>query len=96
MRTMDRHSIVELTMHMKRMTNSIAHMSLGASSPAEETKIKEAMVSFRDLKQFEPKLLPMLIKGLQTYYDQVDQTTCSDHPFEAKVSLMVTWSHEVI
>lgn len=94
MRTLDRHSIVELMAHMKRMTNSIAHMSLGAHSPAEQEKIRETMTSFRDLKQFEATLLPMLRKGLEAYYEQVDETTHTEHPFEAKVSLMATYSHE--
>ncbi|GAA5797581.1 hypothetical protein HPULCUR_002969 [Helicostylum pulchrum] len=92
MRTVHRDAIVEFNTHVKRITNSVSHMSFG-SEPNNE-KVQQAMASFRDPKQFEAKVLPLLKKGLETYYDQVDTTTHSSHPFEAKISIMVTYSLE--
>lgn len=94
MRTVHRDAIVEFNTHVKRITNSISHMSFGLDSNNE--KVQQAMASFRDPKQFEAKVLPLLKKGLETYYDQVDTTTRSSHPFEAKISIIVTYSLEVL
>lgn len=93
MRTVHRDAIVEFNTHVKRITDSVAKMSFGADP--NDTKVKEAMGPFRNPKQFELKVLPLLQKGLQAYYDEVDKTTHSIHPFEAKISLMVTYSIEV-
>lgn len=89
MRTVRRDSIVEFNTHMNRITSSVSQLFSG------DKKVELSMTSFRDIKQFEAKVLPLLKKGLESYYDTVDKTTHSSNPFEAKVSILVTYSHEV-
>lgn len=93
MRTVGRDSIVEFHMHMQRVTNSVSHIHFKANQTDE--KVKNTMASFSDIDQLKAKVLPMLKKGLSTYYEQVDSTTHSTHPAETKVSIMVTYSPKV-
>lgn len=91
MRTVGRDSIVEWNTHLKRISNSVSKLSVEGN----DDKVKKAMAAFSEVTALETKLIPMLKKGLQTYYDEVDNSTGTDHPFEAKVSLMVTYSNQV-
>lgn len=91
MRTVGRDSIVEWKTHLQRINNSVSKISF----EGKEEKVKSAMRTFSEFTTLEAKLLPMLKKGLQIYYDEIDDSTGTEHPFEAKVSLMVTYSHEV-
>lgn len=85
MRTVHRDSIVEFNTHMIRITNSVSQLF------SQEL----IMSPFKDVPQFEAKAVPMLKRGLEAYYNTVDDTTHSAHPFEAKVSIVVTYSSEV-
>lgn len=89
MRTVRRDSIVEFNTHMNRITNSVSQ--LFSNNEREES----IMAPFRDTQQFKTKVVPLLRKGLEAYYNTVDETTHSAHPFEAKVSIVVTYSSEV-
>ncbi|KAI8989430.1 aminotransferase [Pilobolus umbonatus] len=91
MRTFERDSIVELTLHMKRIIQSLSSMTF--PHPGEEiesNRVKQALSPLRDYNKLEAILVPLLKKGLSVYYDEVD-TECHD---EAKVSVMVTYSLE--
>ncbi|KAI7896027.1 uncharacterized protein EV154DRAFT_493249 [Mucor mucedo] len=88
MRTVHRDSIVEFNTHMSRITNSVSQLF------SKDKKAESVMSPFRDVKQFEAMAVPMLKKGLEAYYNTVDETTHSSHPFEAKVSIVVTYSSE--
>lgn len=91
MRTVGRNSIVEWKTHVQRINNSVSKISF----EGKEEKVKSVMKAFSEFTTLEAKLIPMLKKGLQIYYDEIDDSTGAEHPFEAKVSLMVTYSHEV-
>lgn len=91
MRTVGRDSIVEWKTHLQRISNSVSKLS----AEGNEDKVKNAMVAFSEVTALETKLIPMLKKGFQTYYDEVDNSNGTSHPFETKVSLMVTYSNEV-
>lgn len=90
MRTVGRNSIVEWKTHVQRINNSVSKISF----EGKEEKVKSVMKAFSEFTTLEAKLIPMLKKGLQIYYDEIDDSTGAEHPFEAKVSLMVTYSHE--
>jgi hypothetical protein len=94
MRTIHRNAIVELGSHMKRISTSLSLMDL--THPAHPTEqVGEALTSFMNEASLEEKLVPMLRQGLEAYYAQVDPTSNTVHPSEAKVSLVVAYSFEV-
>ncbi|KAI7906914.1 aminotransferase [Cokeromyces recurvatus] len=94
MRTVHRDAIVELNTHMKRMTKALANIKFEGNTVEETHEASESLASLRDPIQFENKLIPLLRKGLKTFYKQVDPTSNSEHPLEAKVSLMATYSFQ--
>ncbi|CAO3617009.1 unnamed protein product [Mucor fragilis] len=94
MRTVHRDAIVELKTHMTRMTNSLSSIQFEGKTPSQTQAANEALASLRDPVGFEAKVIPLLRKGLTEYYSQVDATTHAEHPSEAKVSLMATYSFE--
>lgn len=95
MRTVHRDAIVELNTHMKRMTNSISHIAFEGKTALETEKAHDALASFRDPVAFEKKLVPLIKAGLEAYYETVDPTTHTEHPHEAKISLVATYNFEV-
>lgn len=90
MRTVGRDSIVEFDTHMQRIVKAVSTIAFKV-----DDSTKNIMESFSDIEQLKAKAVPLLKKGLQTYYDQVDTTKHSEHPVETKVSIMVTYSPEV-
>lgn len=96
MRTVQRNAIVALNTHMTRMTNSVSSIHFEGKTELETKQARDSLSSLRDPVLFEKKLIPLLRKGLEAYYEQVDDTTNSEHPSEAKVSLLATYSFEVI
>lgn len=95
MRTVHRDAIVEFNTHMTRMTNSLSMIQFEGKTASQTQAANDALASLRDPVGFEAKVIPLLRKGLTAYYDQVDATTHTEHPSEAKVSLMATYSFEV-
>ncbi|KAI9486453.1 MAG: aminotransferase [Benjaminiella poitrasii] len=91
MRTVHRDAIVELNTHMKRMTNSLSNMTFEGKTAQETEQANKALESLRDPLLFESKMIALVRKGLETFYEQVDLTTENEHPSEAKVSLMATY-----
>ncbi|OBZ89721.1 hypothetical protein A0J61_02237 [Choanephora cucurbitarum] len=87
MRTVGRDAIVEFKLHTQRMINSIAHMKFEGNTTEETERARVALSAFRDPIQFEQRLRPLLKKGLEAYYERVDETTHTEHPHEAKVSV---------
>lgn len=94
MRTVNRDSIVEWKTHMARMTNSLSSIQFEGKTASQTQAANEALKSLRDSVGFESKVIPLLRRGLSEYYEQVDATTHAEHPSEAKVSLMATYSFE--
>ncbi|KAF1805920.1 aminotransferase [Mucor lusitanicus] len=94
MRTVHRDAIVEFNTHMTRMTNSLSMIQFEGKTASQTQAANDALASLRDPVGFEAKVIPLLRKGLTAYYDQVDATTHTEHPSEAKVSLMATYSFE--
>ncbi|KAG1077023.1 hypothetical protein G6F42_025125 [Rhizopus arrhizus] len=94
MRTVNRDSIVEWKTHAARMTNSLSSIQFEGKTASQTQAANEALKSLRDSVGFEAKVIPLLRRGLSEYYEQVDATTHAEHPSEAKVSLMATYSFE--
>ncbi|KAL9540656.1 hypothetical protein PS6_010664 [Mucor atramentarius] len=94
MRTVNRDSIVEWKTHMARMTNSLSSIQFEGKTASQTQAANQALKSLRDSVEFEAKVIPLLMRGLSEYYEQVDATTHAEHPSEAKVSLMATYSFE--
>lgn len=96
MRTVNRDAIVEFDSHVKRLCTSLSLMKFGgANNETESPKATTLMASFRNIEKLKQKLVPMLAKGLQTFHDEIDPTSSSDHPWETKVSVMIAYSAEV-
>lgn len=95
MRTVGRDSIVEFKLHTQRMINSISHINFQGNTTEEAERVQTELSAFKDPIQFENRLRPLLKKGLQAYYELVDETTDTEHPSEAKVSVVLTYSFEV-
>jgi hypothetical protein len=77
------------------MTNSISHIAFEGKTALETEKAHDALASFRDPVAFEKKLVPLIKAGLEAYYETVDPTTHTEHPHEAKISLVATYNFEV-
>ena len=92
MRTVGRDSIVEFRTHLERIAKAASHIHFEGNN---DTKVKSDMACFTQVDTLRAKLVPLLKKGLETYYEKVDETTHTAHPSEAKVSVMVTYSLEV-
>jgi hypothetical protein len=95
MRTVHRDAIVELGTHMTRMTDSLTSIHFEGKTKSQTDAANEALKSLRDPVDFKTKVIPLLKKGLSEYYEHVDATTNTEHPSEAKISLMATYSFEV-
>lgn len=95
MRTLQRNAIVALDTHMARLVKSISSIHFEGKTEAETRDAHECLSSLRDPVLLEQKIVPLLGKGLKAYYEQVDDTTHSDHPSEAKVSILATYSFKV-
>lgn len=87
MRTLHRNAIVELDAHIKRLTQSL---SLIHWDHDDTTKVDSALASFKDTTRLKEKLVPLLAKGLASYYD-----TQEDQSSEAKVSVMISYCFKV-
>ncbi|KAG1051786.1 hypothetical protein G6F46_004426 [Rhizopus delemar] len=83
MRTLHRNAIVEFDAHIKRLTQSL---SLIHWDHDDTTKVNSALESFKDTTRLKEKLVPLLAKGLASYYD-----TQEDRSSEAKVSIMISY-----
>ena len=94
MRTVHRDAIVELGTHMTRMTDSLSSIHFEGKTKSQTDAANEALKSLRDPVDFKTKVIPLLKKGLSEYYEHVDATTNTEHPSEAKISLMATYSFE--
>ncbi|KAI8053114.1 aminotransferase [Gilbertella persicaria] len=92
MRTVNRDAIVELKTHMQRMTNSISHIQFKGDTVQATEKAERELAPFKDSVEFEHKLMPLLKNGLEAYYEHIDETTHTEHPYEAKVSIVLTYS----
>ncbi|GAB5591564.1 hypothetical protein Unana1_06464 [Umbelopsis nana] len=92
-RTIERTNIVELKQHIFRTSNSLRLMSFSKDeiTPEAETIVKDLAV-FRDEKQFEERVIPMLRAGLQKYYADVEDDQDKTH--ETKVSFLCGYSLE--
>ncbi|CAO3612950.1 unnamed protein product [Cunninghamella blakesleeana] len=92
MRTIGKGSIIELNSHMKRIVTSLSLMKFSKvenDNENESENIRHQMESFRDLDLFEEKLVPMIKKGLEAFYEY-DPTA-----EEAKISVMCTYSFDL-
>ncbi|CAO3677382.1 unnamed protein product [Umbelopsis ramanniana] len=86
-RTIGRTSIAELKQHVFRTSNSLRLMSFSKNEeqPEPESVVQDLSV-FRDEKQFEDRIVPMLRAGLQKYYEEVEEDDGKIH--ETKVSFL--------
>lgn len=85
MRTLERNAIVEFDAHVKRLTNSLALLKWDH----KDDHINQAMASFKDPIELKGKLVPLLKKGLESFYEQIN----TEH--ETKVSVMIAYSFQV-
>ncbi|KAG2182333.1 hypothetical protein INT43_007263 [Umbelopsis isabellina] len=92
-RTIQRHSIVQLGQHIFRTSNSLRLMTFSEKEDQlEPDYVTKDLSIFRDEKQFEVRLLPLLKAGLQKYYAEVEEDHDKTH--ETKVSFLCGYSFE--
>ncbi|CEG75524.1 hypothetical protein RMATCC62417_10551 [Rhizopus microsporus] len=84
MRTLERNAIVEFDAHLRRLTNSLALLKWDH----KDDHINQAMASFKDPIELKGKLVPLLKKGLESFYEQIN----TEH--ETKVSVMIAYSFQ--
>lgn len=85
MRTLERNAIVEFDAHLKRLTNSLALLKWDH----QDDHINQAMASFKDPIELKGKLVPLLKKGLESFYGKINTE------YETKVSVMIAYSFQV-
>jgi hypothetical protein len=93
-RTIGRTSIAELKQHIFRTSNSLRLMSFSKEEGQPEPDfVIQDLSMFRDEKQFEDRIIPMLRAGLQKYYAEVEEEDGKIH--ETKVSFLCAYDLQV-
>ncbi|KAI7865184.1 aminotransferase [Spinellus fusiger] len=87
MRTVEKHSIMELRSHCQRIASSLALLRFSDNNTIEDA-IQATMANFKDMGELENQLLPMLRCGLSYYYEKNPTVE------ESKVSVVVSYSEE--
>ncbi|KAG2220908.1 hypothetical protein INT45_013037 [Circinella minor] len=86
MRTVQKTAIVELSSHMKRLTNSLSLIKFAPENDdVEPEHVSNELSSFRDPTKLEEKLIPLLKTGLSSFNHDEQET---------KVMIIVGYSHK--
>ena len=87
MRTVQKTAVVELSSHMKRLTNSLSLIKFAPeNNDAEQEHVSNELSSFRDPAKLEEKLIPLLKTGLSSFNHDEQET---------KIMVIVGYSHKV-